>query len=70
MNESIINFLNDSIEQLIVSAKEIKKDNDYDQGIRIGFYHTISFLITQAIAFGVFEYLDNEIKEFNLESLI
>ncbi|HLO55318.1 MAG TPA: hypothetical protein VK169_13570 [Saprospiraceae bacterium] len=70
MNEPFINYLNDTIKELIISAKEIKNTDDFNKGLRIGFYKTISILLSQANAFGVYEKLDSEIRDFNLESLI
>lgn len=70
MNEPIINYLNDTIKQLIESAKSLTNENDFDKGIRVGYYQTISFLLIQSTAFGVFYKLDNDIKEFNIESII
>ena len=70
MNEPIINYLNDTIKQLIESAKNLTDRNDFDKGVRIEFYQTISLLLNQSVAFGIYEKLDKEIKEFNIESLI
>lgn len=62
--------MNDSIKQLIELAKYLTDENDFDKGVRIGFYQTISLLLNQSVAFGIYEKLDKEIKEFNIESLI
>lgn len=70
MGNTYLHFLNDSIKELISRALDIENDTDFDKGTRLGFYEAISHLLNQAEGFGIFDELDNEIKEFNLESLI
>ena len=67
MNEPIINYLNDSIKQLIESAKNLTDENDFDKGVRVGFYQTISFLLNQSTAFGIFENLTMRLKSLILK---
>ena len=70
MNKIHINYLNDTIKLLIKEAKQTENDNEFNSGIRLGYYHAISRILSQSIAFGFFEELDYEIREFNLESLL
>ncbi len=70
MSDTCILYLNDTINELITSAKNTKKINDFESGILMGYYNSISLLLSQATAFGITQKLDKEIQEFVPESLL
>ncbi len=70
MDSDYINYLNDSIKQLIESAKKIDVQKDFENGILMGYYLSISFLLSQANAFQILNQLDKEIQAFIPESLL
>jgi hypothetical protein len=51
MINSCILYLNDTIKQLIELATEIKEKDDFSQGKLLGYYGSISLLLSQAEAF-------------------
>ncbi len=66
------NFIEEVLEQLIEDAIKLKEDavNDFEKGNLFGYYMSISKILNQAEAFGVFEKLPENLKKFNPESLI
>ncbi|HAT67870.1 MAG TPA: hypothetical protein DCS66_25265 [Flavobacteriaceae bacterium] len=71
MSNTYIYFLNDSIKQLIELAKAIDPQGDsFKIGIVQGYYESIARLLNQAEGFGILEQLDDEIQNFEVESLL
>jgi hypothetical protein len=70
MDETCRHYLNDTIGQLIEMAKETENNDEFNQGILFGYFHSISFLLNQANAFQILDLLDKEIQDFIPESLI
>lgn len=64
------NFIEDILNQLIEEAKEIKVSDDFEKGKLFGYYHSISNILSQAVAFNVFDKLPKSLQEFNAESLL
>jgi len=66
------NFIEDILNQLIEEAKEIKTNvsNDFEKGKLFGYYHSISNILSQAVAFDVFDKLPRSLQEFKPESLL
>jgi|LSQX01.1.fsa_nt_gb hypothetical protein len=66
------NFIEDILNQLIEEATEIKinASDDFEKGKLFGYYFTISNILSQAVAFGVFNKLPKNLQEFKPESLI
>ena len=67
---SCILYLNDTIKQLIELATEIKEKDDFSQGKLLGYYSSISLLLSQAEAFEIMEQLDKDIQDFIPEKLL
>jgi len=70
MNDKFVFFLNDTIKELIVRATEAKNKPDFDYGILIGHYNSISLILNQAEAFEILKHLDKEIQDFVPETLL
>lgn len=66
------NFIKDLLRLLIDEAIEIKASasDDFERGKLFGYYFTISNILSQAVAFGVFDKLPKNLQEFKPESLI
>lgn len=66
------NFIEDILNQLIEEANTIKVNasDDFEKGKLFGYYHAISNILSQAIAFGVFDKLPKDLQEFNPEDLL
>jgi len=66
------NFIEDILNQLIEEANAIKisASDDFEKGELFGYYHTISNILSQAAAFGVFDKLPKNLQEFNPEDLL
>ncbi len=65
-------FIEDILNQLIEEATEIKSNacDDFEKGKLLGYYHSISNILSQAVAFNVFDKLPKKLQEFNPESLL
>jgi hypothetical protein len=66
------NFITDLLTQLIEEAFELKTSatDDFKTGELFGYYHTISNILSQAVAFGVFDKLPKNLQEFKPEDLL
>lgn len=66
------NFIEDVLTQLIEEANEIKASasDEFEKGKLFGYYHSISNILNQAVAFGVFDKLSKNLQEYNPESLL
>lgn len=66
------NFIEDILNQLIEEANEIKINatDDFEKGKLFGYYFTISKIMSQAEAFGVFEKLPKTLQNYSPESLL
>ena len=66
------NFIEDILNQLIVEANVIKgcASDDFEKGKLFGYYQTISNILSQAVAFGVFDKLPKDLQEFIPEELL
>jgi len=66
------NFIEDILNQLIEEAGKIKTSasDDFEKGKLFGYYHAISNILSQAVAFGVFEKLPKDLQAFNPEDLL
>lgn len=64
------NFIGDILNQLIEEANEIKASSDFEKGKLFGYYHSISSILSQAVAFNVFDKLPKKLQEFKPESLL
>lgn len=63
-------FIEDILNQLIEEAKEIRAYDDFEKGKLLGYYHSISNILSQAVAFDVFDKLPKKLQEFKPESLL
>ena len=65
------NFIEDILNQLIGEAYEVKESasNDFEKGKLFGYYHSISNILSQAVAFGAFDKLPKNLREFKPEGL-
>lgn len=66
------NFIEDILNQLIEDVNEIKVSafDDFEKGKLLGYYECISKLLSQAVAFSVFDQLPKKLQEFKPESLL
>ncbi len=66
------NYLEDTINQLIEEALELKKDaqDEFKKGKLFGYYETISKLLNQAAAFGIEDKIPLKWRDFNPEELL
>lgn len=64
------NFIEDVLTQLIEEANEITVSDDFEKGKLFGYYHSICNILSQAVAFGVFDKLPKNLQEFKPESLL
>jgi len=64
------NFIEDTLNQLIEEAKKIKPIDDFEKGKLFGYYFSISYILSQAVSFGVIDKLSENLREFNPESLL
>jgi hypothetical protein len=62
--------LNDCIHQQIERANDVDLKDNFNEGIRFGFYSSISHLLNQAEAFQIINQLDKDIQEFVPEILL
>jgi hypothetical protein len=65
-------FLEDILNQLIEEAFRLKKIavDDFSKGEILGYYHSISKILNQAEAFGLYDKLTKNLQEFNPEELL
>lgn len=70
MSNTYILYLNDTIRQLINLAKDVSQKDEYNEGVVYGYYASISRLLNQAEGFNIIEQLDDDVKNFEPESLI
>lgn len=70
--KALENYIEDSLNQLIDEAFELKEtaNTEFDKGKLFGYYETILKLLNQAEAFGISDKLPERIREFNPESLL
>jgi len=61
------NFIEDIVNQLTKEPKEIKSSasNDFEKGQLFGYYHSISNILSKAIAFKLFDKLTKNLQAFN-----
>ena len=66
------NFIEDILNQLIEEANEVKinASDDFEKGKLFGYYFTISNILSQAVAFGLFDKLTKNLQEFKPEDLL
>ena len=66
------NFTEEILTQLIEDAFELKASvtTDFERGILYGYYNTITKILNQAEAFGVFDKLPDDLKSFLPEDLL
>jgi len=66
------NFIEDILNQLIEEANELKESasDDFEKGKLFGYYHTISNILSQSVAFGVFDKLSKNLQVYNPENLL
>ena len=66
------NFIKDLLTQLIEEAFELKANaiDDFEKGNLFGYYTSISKILNQAEAFGVFDKLPKNLQEFSPEDLL
>ncbi|MCI0445114.1 hypothetical protein L0152_18135 [bacterium] len=66
------NYIEDSLNQLIEEALELKEnaDTEFDMGKLFGYYEIILKLLNQAEAFGISNKLPVKAREFNPEVLL
>lgn len=70
MDSTYIFYLNDSIKELIKLAKQIERDDSFNNGVLFGYYSSISLFLSQAEHFNIFDQLDEEIRIFTPETLL
>lgn len=66
------NFIEEILTQLIEEAGEIKANafDDFEKGKLFGYYESISKILNQTEAFGIFDKLPDNIQKFNPEDLL
>lgn len=69
-NEQYINYLNDSLKNIIDSAINIEIKDDFSNGIKQGYYEAISHLINQSDIFEIKNNLDKYLQNFDPDTLI
>jgi hypothetical protein len=65
-------FIEEILTQLIEEAGEIKANasDDFEKGKLFGYYESISKILNQTEAFGIFNKLPYNIQKFNPEDLL
>ena len=66
------NFIEDTLNQLIEEAVDIKSNasDEFEKGKLFGYYFAILKIMSQAESFGVYDKLPKSLQEFNPEELL